>query len=274
MKSIYEKLKCNIRPILQLLLLIFVLVLPKISKLTESVKLPELEASQKWQDYVFYYAWKSGDWAIGFFFCFVALITIKKLNNKVMFNKGNCYKNYWYVWDWLCAKILGYLECNLINVPIYMQFKLVLNDTFAKYNCGTYSKKENDTISVDRTNFSLETDEVNIIISDTFPLSLNQLPQLKKNLPTLLLSRNNANDVNRYDSPELVQCVVNEVRNLDICFKKINIYAATNPLNTMNIASSAFKLGGRDNFDEVRVFQQEREGIRKFSDKGKIVYKR
>ena len=36
----------------------------------------------------------------------------------------------------------------------------------------------------------------------------------------------------------------------------------------------AFKLGGRDNFDEVRVFQQERDGIRKFNNKGILVYKR
>ncbi|MFR1088466.1 MAG: hypothetical protein ACLSEP_12170, partial [Mediterraneibacter gnavus] len=45
-------------------------------------------------------------------------------------------------------------------------------------------------------------------------------------------------------------------------------------LNTKNIASSAFKLGGRDNFNEVRVFQQERDGIRKFNNKGIVVYKR
>ena len=160
------------------------------------------------------------------------------------------------------------------QVPIYMQFKLVLNDTFDKYNCGEFDKKENDTISVSKSNFSHETDEVNVMISDTYPLSLSQLPEIKKNIPTLLISRNNTNDVNRYDSPELVRYVVNEVRSLNNNIKKVNVYATTNPLNTKNIASSAFKLGGRDNFNEVRVFQQERDGIRKFNNKGIVVYKR
>jgi len=275
MKSIYEKIKNSIRSILQLLLLGVVFFVPKIFKITELIKNPpELEASQKILDYVFYFAWKGGDWAIGFFFLIVVLLIIRNSNKTVMFNKGNYYKEYTYGWYWVCSKILGYTECNLSQVPIYMQFKLVLNDTFEKYNCGEFSEKENDTISVSKSNFSNTTDELNIMISDTYPLSLNQLPEIKKNLPTLLISRNNINDFNRYDSPELVRCVVNEVRSLNNNIKKVNVYAATNPLNTRNIANNAFKLGGRDNFNEVRVFQQERKGIRKFSNKEIIVYKR
>ena len=275
MKSIYERIKNNIRPILQLLLLVGVFFAPRIFKITELIKTPpKLEASQKICDYVFYFAWKGGDWAIGVFFLIVVLFIIRKWNKTYMFNRGNYYKQYRYGWYRICSKILGYSECNLIQVPIYMQFKLVLNDTFDKYNCGELDKKENDTISVSKSNFSHETDEVNVMISDTYPLSLSQLPEIKKNIPTLLISRNNTNDVNRYDSPELVRCVVNEVRSLNNNIKKVNVYATTNPLNTKNIASSAFKLGGRDNFNEVRVFQQERDGIRKFNNKGIVVYKR
>lgn len=275
MKSNYERVKNNIRPILQFLLLGGVFFAPRIFRITELIKNPpKLEASQKMSDYIFYFAWKGGDCTIGFFFLIAVLVIIRKWNKTYMFNRGNYYKKYWYGWYWICSKILGYSECNLIQVPIYMQFKLVLNDTFDKYNCGEFGRKENDTISVDKSNFSHVTDEVNIMISDTYPLSLKQLPEIKKNLPTLLITRNNTNDFNRYDSPELIRSVVNEVRSLNNNIKKVNVYATTNPLNTRNIASSAFKLGGRDNFNEVRVFQQEREGIRKFNNKGIIVYRR
>ena len=65
-----------------------------------------------------------------------------------------------------------------------------------------------------------------------------------------------------------------EEKSVNNNIKKVNVYATTNPLNTKNIASSAFKLGGRDNFNEVSVFQQERDGIRKFNNKGIVVYKR
>lgn len=93
--------------------------------------------------------------------------------------------------------------------------------------------------------------------------------------PTILISRDNSVDHNRYDSPKLVQTVVNEVRNLPSNIKKVNVYATTNPQNTMNIASNAFKLGERGNLDEVTVFQQRRTGNpRKFEKKGKVVYRR
>lgn len=53
MKSVYEWLKNNIRPILQFLLLGGVFFAPRIFKITESIKdPPKLEASQKICDYV------------------------------------------------------------------------------------------------------------------------------------------------------------------------------------------------------------------------------
>ena len=205
MKSIYERIKNNIRPILQLLLLVGVFFAPRIFKITELIKTPpKLEASQKICDYIFYFAWKGGDWAIGVFFLIVVLFIIRKWNKTYMFNRGNYYKQYRYGWYRICSKILGYSECNLIQVPIYMQFKLVLNDTFDKYNCGEFDKKENDTISVSKSNFSHETDEVNVMISDTYPLSLSQLPEIKKNIPTsFLIQKKTKSGYVLVSSPEL-----------------------------------------------------------------------
>ena len=89
MKSIYERIKNNIRPILQLLLLVGVFFAPRIFKITELIKTPpKLEASQKICDYVFYFAWKGGDWAIGVFFLIVVLFIIRKWNKTYMFNRG------------------------------------------------------------------------------------------------------------------------------------------------------------------------------------------
>lgn len=86
MKSIYERIKNNIRPILQLLLLVGVFFAPRIFKITELIKTPpKLEASQKICDYIFYFAWKGGDWAIGVFFLIVVLFIIRKWNKTYMF---------------------------------------------------------------------------------------------------------------------------------------------------------------------------------------------
>lgn len=52
----------------------------------------------------------------------------------------------------------------------------------------------------------------------------------------------------------------------------INIYATTNPLNTKHIAKRAFGLGNRGNVEHLYVFQQRKDGIRRFEEKGKKVF--
>lgn len=274
MKSFCKKLIANIRPICQIAGLFIVLLLPSLLDVTQEVEeQPKLTASQDLKDYILYLVWNKGNVAIGIFLFVLALFIIRKWNKNYMFNKGDAYKNYPYFWYWMCAKILGYTECNLILVPIYLQFKLVIRDTFSKYYCGELEKKQNDIVSVTKKNFSNVSDELNMIIADTYPLQENQMPRGKRLKPTIIISRDNAVDHNRYNSPELVQKVVNEVRNLPPSIKKVNVYATTNPQNTMKIAQDAFKLGERGNLDLITVFQQKRTGSRAFEKSGKIVYK-
>lgn len=275
MKSIYKKIMANIRPICQIIGLVVILLLPSLMNISDKVeKQPELTASQDLKDYIFYYIWNKGNLAIGIFLFVLAVFVVRKWNKEYMFNKGDEYKNYPYFWYWICAKFLGYSECNLILVPIYMQFKLIFRDTFCKYYCGELDRKSDDIISVQKLNFTDALNEANIIISDTYPIQENQIPIGKRSKPTIIISRDNAVDHNRYDSPELVQNVVNEVRNLPINIRKVNIYATTNPYNTRKIAQNAFKLGERSNIDLITVFQQNRTDNRKFGKKGKVVYKR
>lgn len=275
MKSIKEKIIANIRPIGQIIGILIIFFIPKALNISDMVtKEPELKASQNWLDYVFYFVWNKGEIAIGLLLGIFVLFQIRKANKDCLFNRGDVYKNYPYWWYWVCAKILGYSECSLVLVPPDLQFKLVFKDTFTKYYCGEYEKKTSDTISVAKTNSPNSSDEVNIMIADTYPLQESQIPRAKRSKSTILISRDNVVDHNRYNSPELVKKVVNEVRNLPLNIKKINIYTTTNPQNAMKIAQDAFKLGERSSLDIITVFRQKRTGNRSFEKKGKIVYKR
>ncbi|MBS7217726.1 MAG: hypothetical protein KH032_10865 [[Clostridium] spiroforme] len=276
MKYFFKKIIVNIRPIVQIVFLISTIVLPSLLNISDKViEEPQLKASQELFDYFFYFMWLGGDIAIGILFFLIAFFKIRKMNKDCNFNKGNLYKDYPYVWYYIGAKILGYSECSLILVPIYMQFKLVMRDTFNKYYCGTFQKKEDDIISIHRRNMSNISNEINLIIADTYPLEVKQIPVSKRTNPTILITRDNTTDHNRYDSPKLVQAVVNEVRNLPTHLKKINVFATTNPHNTMKIVSDAFKLGNRGNVDKVVVFQQSQTGSpRIFGERGKIVFRK
>lgn len=273
MKSVVKKIKANVRPIIQIIVLIIIGVFPERMNICNLVnEEPVLKASQNISDYILFFVWKQGNIAIGILLAVIVLMAMRKFNEKAVFNNGDEYKNYPYIWYWICAKVLSYSECNLVLVPIYMQFKLVIRDTFKKYKCGSYPKKENDEIEKRKINFYTIADEVNLMISDTYELNENQIPILKIGKPTIIISRNNSNDHNRYDSLSLVQAVVNEVRGLPSEVKTVNVYATTNPLNTMNIVSEAFKLGERGNIDSIVVFQQSKNGNpRMFEDKGKKV---
>lgn len=275
MKTFFRNVAANIRPVSQIVGLVMVFFMPIVFDIYSIVKdVVKIEESQGLEEFFFNFALLNGNLAIGIFLVVLFFMLIRNANKEYMFNKGDKYKDYPYTWYWICAKILGYRKCNLILVPISMQFKLVIRDTFEEYYCGTYSQKEKDIVSIDKLNMSEQSGEVNLIIADTYPLSIEQIPVSKRNLPTIHISRDNKYDSNRYNSPQLVQAVVNEVRMLPPNLKSINVYATTNPLNTVNMVNDAFKLGKRGNVDVISVFQQKQTGIRKFKKERIIVYRR
>lgn len=274
MKLFFRKVSANIRPFSQIVGLILIGIMPSMLNLSELVvEQLKLTASQKWTDYIFYLAWTLGDAAIGIIFMVMALISIRKANKGQIFNRGDVYKNYPYIWYWMCAKILGYLECNLILVPIFMQFKLVIHDTFDKYYCGNLIGKDDETITVNYQHISNAMVDVNLLIADTYPLNINQLPKNNIENPTIIISRDNATDHNRYNSSSLVQAVVNEISNLPNTVKTVHVFATTNPQNTLNIVRNAFKLGERGSVDKIIVYQQSGvDSLRIFESKGRVVY--
>ena len=72
-------------------------------------------------------------------------------------------------------------------------------------------------------------------------------------------------------SQKYIEGIINCVRGLREN-ASINVYATTNPLNTKHIAERAFGLGERGNIKHLYVFQQTKDGRRRFEEKGKIIY--
>ena len=52
----------------------------------------------------------------------------------------------------------------------------------------------------------------------------------------------------------------------------VNVFATTNPMNTINIASRVFKNADRGNIDSLYVYKQKNIGGREFESKGKKIY--
>lgn len=216
-----------------------------------------------------------GDAAVALIVAILVWVAICRFNSKKMFNKNNVYHDYSYGWFLVFGKFLGYTKCNLVGVPIYMQIKLILRDTFQEYNCGSIlEKKENEKIKVKVINADKDTGEINLVVADTYPIKNRQLVTSKSQLYTIKISRDNKNDKNRYKSVEMIKEVVNQLRNISGKINRLNVFMTTNPDNTREIVEKAFKLHDRGNIDSIYVYQQSCDGERLFIDKEILVYRK
>ena len=155
-----------------------------------------------------------------------------------------------------------------------MQFKLVLRGTFEEYPLedAKYPSIDNEPeCQVSITNSDIAGSEVNMIIEDTYAIESQQIPESKQSLKTITITRNGGKDHSRHFSQQLINAVVNSARNIGDA-SVVNVFSTTNPLNTKHIAGSAFGLSERGNTNQLYVFQQEKDGIRKFEPDGYKIY--
>lgn len=274
MKKFSRQIEENLRPIAQIILLSVSLFLPVILEASKWIEFIFQNVELDFDNAKYYFLLKVGNWGIGIIVMLFVLSKIRKTNKEKLFNTKNVYHDYPYIWYWICAKILGYVKCNLKRVPIYLQFKLVLEDTFSEYDVGTeddYPKIENEEIEIHKKNWNVDSHEINLVLSDTYPIKKNQLPAAKSILPTLVVIRKRPNK-SRYYSPQFVSKIVDEVRNLPKTETSVNIFATTNPKHTRQIVENAFKMAERGNVKKLVVFPQSNKGMRRFKRKGKIMY--
>ncbi len=224
-------------------------------------------------NFMYYFPIKWGNLAVSIILFLIVWYFIKKYNDDFTMNSSNVYHNYPYALYWYCAKILQIPKCNLVLVPIHMQYQLVIHGTFHEYPTEKMliSDKESAENEIVRRkiNWKPNPKEVNLIIEDTYPITLEQLPLEKRIIPTMILSRYREGDYSRYFDIRLVNEVNNFVRGL-MPGVTIFLYATTNPKNNIFIAQNAFKNGDRSNIGKLYIYQQSHEGGRCFESFYKI----
>lgn len=274
--EIIKKIRANSVQIVEVLILIIAFSLPYI------IDIPSLfmdylrnhKPEPEIGSFVPYYVLKAGNMVISLGLLSVILIVIRRYNKEFVMNNDNVYHDYRFIWYWFCAKVLGIKKCNLILVPIYMQFKLVIENIFKDYPLDETAfpviEAEPECI-IENENMSTNLSEINLILEDTYVIESNQIPLRKKSFPTIKISRNVENSHTRHFSPKFINAVSEEIRKLPQVYR-VNIYATTNPMNTLHIIRSTFKMANRGNIEHVFVYQQNGSGMRKFNKKGHKIY--
>lgn len=273
MKKHINKLKDNTVQILETLILIVVAIVPFVISTKDVFKEYLAQNTLSPDNFVKYIAISRGKYVAAVILVGVTLLAIRKINATATMNRRGCYHDYPYCWYWYCAKILGFKKCNLVQVPIHTQFELILRGVFDDYplNDADFPEVQGETISVKKANEEYNNKEINLILEDTYPISGKQIPKAKRMLRTITVSRNDGKSVGRHFSQSFVEATINAARELpNDC--TVNVFATTNPKNTVHIARRAFMLAERGNIAHLYVFQQKKSTKRSFEYKGYKIY--
>ena len=273
-----KKIKANFRQVGEIIALVIVVLGVYILDISSLFKnyLMEYELKPELGNIILYYLLNIGNIGLSIVLFWGLLKFFREINKEFIMNNSNVYHDYPFFWYWFCARILGIKKCNLILVPIYMQFKLVIEDIFDEYPLDEDDfpviKDEADSdVKEINMDMDMELSEINLILEDTYVIESRQIPFSKKDLPTIKISRNINNNHTRHFSPKFIQKISEEIRKLPQ-INRINIYATTNPMNTLRIIRTTFKMADRGNIDHIFVYQQENKGIRVFCEKGYKIY--
>ena len=268
--KIWQTIKGCALPILETILIIAVFFLPTWLDL-ESQFVHYIKQPADPENYVWKYAIEHGNFAIGALLSVSVLLGVRNFNKNAMMNRINAYYSYPYCVYWYCAKILGIRKCNLANTPIYIQVRLILQKVFDEFLLDSYPEEQNGKISLVEVNSEKNCDrEVNLILEDTYPIKEDYIPAAKRNVYGIRISRNSSTRSRNY-SPKLISKTAEAVSGLP-SGSTVNVFATTNPKNTLEIANQAFKSANRGPIDHLYVYQQHKKKGWAFSAKGKKIY--
>lgn len=274
MKKLCDRISDNTRQIVEIIVLIIAIIVPWIVNLQNIFKEYLTNNPISPDNFFWQIAFRASSPIADIILLFAVLIVIRKYNQEFVMNRKRVYHDYSYAWYWFCAKVLGIKSCDLVLVPICMQFKLIIRATFSEYPLeeNEYPEEENEAeITISEQNHEKSNEEINLILEDTYVIEAWQIPKSKQAYRTIKISRNNGSDSSRHFSQKYINGIINCVRDLKGKVT-INVYATTNPLNTKHIAKRAFGLGERGNIKHLYVFQQSKDGRRRFEDKGIRVF--
>ena len=272
MKNFVNKITDNGTQIIEIIILIFCGLAPFLFNAAKLFERYQANITPDPENVLTYLIVKAGNVAMSIALCLIAMWRIRAHNKDFLMNRKNIYHKYAYGWYWFCSKILGIQKCNLVRVPIYMQFMLVIRGTFADYPLdeSAYPVVENES-ATSTINSEVHEKEMNLILEDTYLVDFKQIPKMKQGLRTIKVSRNDGKDKGRHFSQKYIEAVINTVRNLDND-SIVNIFATTNPMNTKHIASRAFALADRGNVQHLYVYQQKSSDDRVFEPKGHKIF--
>lgn len=205
-----------------------------------------------------------GVWILPTFLSIYVLKTFREANSKEIFNTKNSYIDIPYFLIVYSSKVLGFRKCKLARVPIYLQFKFIFNDTFSDFCHESIDNVQEIDFEVRRLNTENMAKVINIVISDTYKINVDELPKYIKGYTTIVIERTKKPEGVRSFNAEFLKTIRVEIHQAQQKYRQINLFLTTNPQHSEKIVNENFKLGRTRDFS-VLIFKSRNDNS--FDDK-------
>lgn len=191
------------------------------------------------------------------------LIIYRRLNKDKEYAPTNIYGDYHVIIYYIAWLFVGYKKVNLKMKPIPLQFQLLSINKLECFDDTEYSDK-NYKYKVNHIGkLGKDTKQINIIVSDTYPITDDKIPKTLIDNYTINLTREGEKGI-RVKSQELIELLIKEVQNTKQYCKTYNLFLSTPASTNMSIFNQVFHTE-RDKFI-LNIYQQDSENEFKFKD--------
>src|SRR5699024_6168407 len=191
----------------------------------------------------------------GIIISILLLIYFRRINKSKFFNTGNNYGNYPLFIYYVALKVFAFGCVNLVRIPIYLQFHVVIKEVFECIEVDQNTEVVGEKIKLQSMNMNENSEELNLILEDTYEITKEQIPVSKQGDPTIIISNGNEFNGVRTFNQEFVDEVRKQTNSYSKKCNYINIFSTTNSKHNKIIIESSFKHAGRTGFKNLVVFQ-------------------
>lgn len=193
------------------------------------------------------------------------LVFIRKINKEKEFAPTDIYGDYSIFIYYIAWLVVGYKKVNLKLKPIPLQFQLLSINFLECFDDTKYFDRDYEYKVSYKGKINKNTKEINIVLSDTYPIEMNKLPNNVINNYTILISRDGEKGI-RIISKKLIELLIKEVQKSKEYCRKFNLFLSTPASTNKLIFEQVFQTGLRDKFI-INIYQQDNENNFMFKEK-------
>ena len=190
-------------------------------------------------------------------FIIFMIFTRKHYSNKIYHENDKYYDSDPFLFFYI-ARMFGFKKINPVNIPIWIQAKLILKTNFEFTEQKLDIHDEEGKIEKFNITNKRALAEYNLIIEDTYLMKIDAIPTEKIKLPTIKIQRGYfSSGYHIYNQWLIEQCSKEIDKIITQGATRINFFCSTNPKHTFSIFDNLLARLNRESDISIYIYQPE-----------------